>query len=231
MHDKQVWNNPNIQYMFHEHICEYDMESASLSISKRFQLLDNELIEQLKRMPKIDRVKRIGCIQREDKSYSESLLSGIRNIRQKFIEENNLTQDDIISLHSDAIFMKTKHQVITDIEGVKFNKKGEWTSFMRFNNIDMYYGDDFIKYQNVNKDILMEQTLGINVYLRKVFGMLENYDDEVFDYISKFQTKYLQDKLADYYYIPFGKLGHYKTDNLQLLAFVASVVLEETKRW
>jgi hypothetical protein len=44
MHDKQVWTNSNIQYMFHEHICEYDMVSASLSISKRFQLLDNDLI-------------------------------------------------------------------------------------------------------------------------------------------------------------------------------------------
>ena len=175
MHDKQIWSNSNIQYMFHQHICEYDMVSASLSISKRFQLLDNDLIEQLSLMRKEDRVVRIGLIQKEDKGFSESLLSGIRDIRKKFIIQNNLTENDIIALHSDAVFMRTTKKVISDIEGVKFAKKGEWSSFMRFKNIDMYYGNDYIKYQNVNKDLLMEQTLGMNLHLKKVFQMIEDY--------------------------------------------------------
>jgi len=231
MHDKQLWSNQNIQYMFHEHICEYDMVAASLSISKRFQLLDNDLIEQLKLLPKEERVKRVGLIQRNDKSFSENLLSGIRDIRKKFIITNNLTEEDIISLHSDAVFMRTKRNIISNIEGVEFIKKGEWTSFMRYKNIDMFYGNDYIKYQNVNKDMINEQTLGLNLHLKKVFEMVENYDEDVFEYLSKFQKKYLQDGFPDYYYIPFGKLGEYKTYNLQLLAFVANVVLEESRRW
>ena len=231
MHDKQIWSNSNIQYMFHQHICEYDMVSASLSISKRFQLLDNDLIEQLSLMRKEDRVVRIGLIQKEDKGFSERLLSGIRDIRKKFIIQNNLTENDIIALHSDAVFMRTTKKVISDIEGVKFAKKGEWSSFMRFKNIDMYYGNDYIKYQNVNKDLLMEQTLGMNLHLKKVFQMIEDYDDEIFTYLSKFQKMYLQDKLPPQYYTAFGRIEEYKTYNLQLLAYIASVVIEETKTW
>ena len=232
MHDKQVWTNQNIQYMFHEHICEYDMVAASLSISKRFQLLDNDLITQLNLMKKEDRVVKIGLLQRENKDFSESLLSGIRDIRQKFIIQNNLTEDDIIALHSDAVFMKTKRKVITEIEGVKFAKKGEWTSFIRYKNIDMYYANDFIKYQNINKDMLMEQTLGMNLHIKKIFQMLEDYDEDVFTYLSKFQMQYLQDKLPQQYYVPFGRVGaDYKAYNMQLLAYLANVVIEETKQW
>lgn len=231
MHDKQVWSNPDIQYMFNEHICEYDMRSASLSISKRFQLLDNDLLEQLNLMRKEDRVVRIGLIQKENKGFSESLLSGIRLIRKKFIMENNLTENDIIALHSDAVFMKTKRKVVTDIEGVHFAKKGEWSSFIRYKNIDMYYANDCIKYQNINKDLLMEQTLGMNLHLRKFFQMMEDCDDEVFAYLSKFQKQYLQDKLPQQYYSAFGRIGEYKSYNLQLLAYLATIAIEESKHW
>ena len=232
MHDKQVWENNDIQYMFHEHICEYDMEAASLSIAKRFQLLDNDLITQLNLMKKEDRVVKIGLIQREDKDFSQSLLSGIRDIRQKFIIQNNLSTDDIIALHSDAVFMRTHNKVITDIEGVNFRKKGEWTSFMRFKNINMYYMNDYIKYQNINQTMLMEQTMGINLHIKKVFRMIEDYDEDIFNYLSKFQMQYLQDKLPQQYYVPFGRVGaDYKAYNLQLLAFLANVVIEETRHW
>jgi hypothetical protein len=39
--------------------------------------------------------------------------------------------------------------------------------------------------------------------------------------------KYLQDRLPDYYYIPFGRVGDYKMANLELFAFIANVVMRE----
>ena len=58
MHEKLLWTNDNIQYLFHGNIMEYDMVAASLSVSKRFQLLDNDTIEQLNLLPKKERTKR-----------------------------------------------------------------------------------------------------------------------------------------------------------------------------
>ena len=40
MHDKLLWLNNGIQYMFNNNIVEYDMVAASLSISERYGLLD-----------------------------------------------------------------------------------------------------------------------------------------------------------------------------------------------
>jgi hypothetical protein len=33
MYEKLLWTNPNIQYMFHSNIVEYDMRAMSVSIS------------------------------------------------------------------------------------------------------------------------------------------------------------------------------------------------------
>jgi hypothetical protein len=92
--------------------------------------------------------------------------------------------------------------------------------------------NDYIKYQNINQTMLMEQTMGINLHIKKVFRMIEDYDEDIFNYLSKFQMQYLQDKLPQQYYVPFGRVGaDYKAYNLQLLAFLANVVIEETKQW
>jgi hypothetical protein len=231
MHEKLLWTNPDIQFLFHGNIMEYDMVAASLSVSRRFQLLDNDLIEQLNLLPKKERTKRVGLLQRDDKIYSEKLLQGFIQIRKTFLENNSLTEEDVLSLHSDACLFHSRKKIQTNADGVEFRKKGQWTSYMRFHNIEMFYGDGTIEYKNVNKDMLMEHTMGINMYLSKVFQMVENYDENVLKYLSRMQMDYLQDRLPQYWYPAFGKIDQYKTYNLKLFAFVANVVVQEMRSW
>ena len=77
--------------------------------------------------------------------------------------------------------------------------------------------------------MLQQHTLGINDYLLKIFRMIEDNDPAVYDFIRKFQRNYLQDKLPDYYYIPFGKTGQFKNENLKLFSFIANIVMREVK--
>ena len=95
----------------------------------------------------------------------------------------------------------------------------------------MFYNDGSIVYKNVNIDMLNMHTLGINKYLCVVFNKIENYDIGILKYLSKFQKQYLQDKLPEYYYIPFGKNGKYKLDNLELFGYITNIVLNEIKGW
>ena len=231
MHEKLLWTNDNIQFLFHGNIMEYDMVAASLSVSRRFQLLDNDLIEQLNLLPKKERTRRVGLLQRDDKIYSEKLLQGFIQIRKTFLENNGLSENNVLSLHSDACLFDSRKKIITNADGVEFRKKGQWTSYMRFNHIEMFYGDGSIEYKNVNKDMLMEHTMGINLYLTKIFQMIEDYDENVLRYLSRMQSDYLQDRLPQYWYPSFGKIDQYKTYNLKLFAFVANVVIQEMKGW
>ena len=79
--------------------------------------------------------------------------------------------------------------------------------------------------------MLNRHTLGMHKYLGTVFDKIENYDSSILDFMSTFQMKYLQDKLPDYYYIPFGKVGTFKISNMNLLSFIANIVLNEMRGW
>lgn len=235
MHDKMLWTNESIQFTFHSHIQEYDMEAASVSVCEHDGLLPQEMINELKLMPKEKRTVKMGKLQRDDKMFSENLLAGIRNMRKKFIETNNLTQDEILSLHSDACILNTSRRIISNIENVNFRKKNDWNAYIRYKGIEMFYKNDiknnYIDYKNIPEELVQMHTMGFDVYLKKVFGYIENYDENVLKYISRFQKQYLQNKLPEYYYNPFGRNGQYKLSNLELTAFIAQMVIMEVKSW
>ena len=97
----------------------------------------------------------------------------------------------------------------------------------------MYYADGLVTYKNIPKELVQQHTLGINQYLCTIFAKLEDYDASVTDYMAKFQQKYLQDNLPEYYYLPFGrgKAGSVKIANLDLFGFLAQIVINEVKKW
>ena len=182
-------------------------------------------------MPKEQRTRKMGLLQRDNYEFSEKLLTGIKNIRRKFLETNGITENDIIAIHSDAVIFSSKKSIITDIEGVEFRMKGTWSSYMRYDNIEMLYSNDYITYKNASKDNLFQHTLGMTKHLKQIFMYMENCDEDVFKYLSKFQSMYLSDRLPIQYYVPFGKVGEIKVTNLTLLAHIANIVLSASKGW
>ena len=231
MNEKLLWFNPDIQFMFHSNIVEYDMVAMSVSISEKYNLLDKETISLLKLLPKRDRTKKVGCIQRDNPEYSNRLIKCELETREKFLKINGLDETNVLSLHSDACIFKTNKEVIDDIDGIKFRKASEWTGYINYSGIEMFYNEGTIEFKGAPAEALKAHSLGLNNHLLNVFKKIENYDEEIFDYMAKFQSKYLQYKLPDMYYIPFGKAGEFMTTNLSLLGFLMNVVLAETKGW
>ena len=210
---------------------DYDEEIQEIN----FKLLPKEIISELKLMSKTQRTIKMGKLQRDDKQFSENLLAGIRNIRKKFIEMNNLTENDILSLHSDACFINTNKSIISNIEGVNFRKKNSWNSYVRYKGIEMFYKYDiknnYIDYKNVPIEMVQQHEMGLNTYLKRVFGYIEDYDENVLKYIAKFQKQYLKNELPEYFYTPFGRNGTNKFSNMELTAFIAQIVIKEVNEW
>lgn len=227
MNEKLMWFNPDIQFLFHANIVEYDMKAMSVSISERYNLLDKSIIEKLKRMPKDQRTREVGLIQKDNKEFSQRLIQCELETRRKFLETNGLDESNVVSLHSDACIFDSKKRIVNNIEGVEFKHANTWTSYMRFKGIEMFYDGETLEYKGVAKELLNQHTLGIHKYLCDIFNKIENYDDTIIDYITRFQMKYLQDRLPDYYYISFGRVGDYKMSNLELFSFIANVVMKE----
>jgi hypothetical protein len=121
MNEKLLWFNPDIQYMFHSNIVEYDMKAMSVSISERYKLLDAETITMLKLLPKKDRTKKVGLIQKDNPEFSKRLIECELDTRRKFLEINGLDESNVLSLHSDACIFKSNKEIITNIDGVEFH--------------------------------------------------------------------------------------------------------------
>lgn len=231
MHDKSIWFNDDIQYIINGNIMEYDMTAASVSVSEYYHLLDEEVISMLKLMPKEQRTKKMGLIQRDNKEFSKNLISSIRKHRKRFIEDNGLSEENILSLHSDAVIMNTKQKINGNIDGIIFRKKGNWSSYIKYDKIEMFYSDGYITYKGIPEEMRMQHTLGINEYLIKVIEMLENMDPGILTFLKKFQAEYMRDELPQFYYPSFGIVGDYKLENLNLFAFITNIVLNEMKGW
>lgn len=229
MYTKTLWMNPDIPYVFRKNIVEYDMQSASLSVSRRFHLLDDALLDSLERMPKEKRTREVGLIQREDKEFSQKMIECLLQTRKEFLDINHLTDGNVVTLHSDAVIFIQTNQIVDHIENVPFVHKHTWSSYIRYDRVEMFYDNGVITYKGIPQPMLQQHTLGICQHLLKFFQYLEDYDEELFPYLRKFQKQYLQGKLPEYYYIPFGTTGTYKSTNLQLLAYLANIAVREMR--
>lgn len=228
--NKLLTVNSEIQYAFHGKIMEADMREASLQISERFKLLPQNEIDRLKLLTKDERVKRVGCLQRDRKGYSDQFLTKLKEVRMEFIKENHIEDNEIISLHSDAIFINTKKPLKLIIDDIEFKVKHQWTSYIRYNTIEMFYNgdDESMTYKGMSDKLLDRHTIGLCPHILKVFKMIENYDNDILTYVKNYQTKYLQYKLPENCYMPFDKLnGNAFNDNLNLLSFLCKVALKE----
>lgn len=226
MIDKLLWTNKDINYLLRKNIVEYDMQAASLSVSRRFNLIEPNRLVQLEQMPKEQRTVQVGLMQRDDKEFSEKMIQGVIKTRQDFLDKNHIKESDILCCHSDAvIFEQTNAKIYDTIDNVKFNNKNRWTSYINYNGIEMYYADGCIDYKGIPKNMLHQHTLGLNIYLINIFRMLEDYDPSIIKYIKKFQLRYMQDKLPEHFYLPFIHNTPYKYGNLSLFAFIANIII------
>lgn len=227
-----IWINDKIPYMFHNNILEYDMNAASLSLADRYKLLPQNTIDMLKRLPKKDRVIKTGYIRRDNKDFSVTVDRKLREVRQQFIEENEIDDDSLLSVHSDAIIFASRREIKDNIDGIQFKRSGQSVGYINYNRVEIFYDGTCITYKGIPDEMIKQHTMGMTRYLNKVFRYVDDYDVKIMDYLAKFQKNYIQDQYPEFFYHPFCKLGgKYKVTNLEFLAFIADIIIKEIKGW
>ena len=204
---KSIWLNPNIDYLFNSEIIEYDIKDAGFTLIKEYKLLSSNIIKQLELIPKgFDRHKQIGIIQKNNKQLSETLLQKFTEVREWFIKINKLTDNDIISVKKDAIYVigEVNH---TKLNSITFAKKNIYSSYIRFPdnlNLEIYYYDNTLDIKGMNDICANRHRLYMIEFLRKVLDMIENHDRKVKRFIIDFISKYKNKELDDLYYLEFN---------------------------
>lgn len=137
---KSNWINPDYVYWKNVQIVEYDIKDGGLSIIKENKLLDQPLIDKLISQEKEIRNINIGKIQAKDKDLSKNMVEGFGDARERFVNNNNIAEVNILSVKKDAIFLinpKNINGIIS--ENIEFRKKETYTSYLYINRKEFLY--------------------------------------------------------------------------------------------
>lgn len=132
----------NLNYLFNQYIREYDISKANINILFAKGVIDQELYYNLYNSERMVRQVYIGKMIRDNESIQEILNQGLIEYKQKFFESNGINDNDIISIKNDALFILNKAPRVLQFDNVQFVHKNTYTSFIRINELEIYYGYD-----------------------------------------------------------------------------------------
>lgn len=172
LYEKHNYTNKNIEYLVSREIVEYDIESAGFNIVKYFKLLPQHQIDRLESLPKKDRQRSLGYIQKYDKNFSEKLNLKFVEARKLFFENNNIKPDEVLSIKKDAIFMlKLCHNI--EFDNIIFREKNLYTSYYYMNKKEMYVNSNTLDIKGISDDKLLLHKDYMVDLLHKLFRKVE----------------------------------------------------------
>jgi hypothetical protein len=200
LYTRHNYLNKDIEYIISNEIIEYDIQSAGFNIMKKYKLLDEQKIRFLETLGKKQRQIQIGLYQREDRSLVKQLNEKFVEVRKWFFENNDIKDEDILSIKKDAI-MTTKRCFVTEFDNITFAEKNIYTSYYYLNNYEFYYNRDSIDVKGIGDDLLELHREYMLDFLFNFFRMNEiSKRKSVIDLLKDFAYYYKNKELnIDYY--------------------------------
>lgn len=131
-----------LPYIFNQYIREYDISKANINILFAKGVIDQELYMRLYNADRMHRQVYIGKMIKNNERIQEVLNEGIIEYKQRFFEANGITDNNIVSIKNDAVFVLNAVPCILNFDNISFVHKNTYTSFMKLNELEVYYGCD-----------------------------------------------------------------------------------------
>lgn len=221
----ELWEYTNylteIPFMFNTYIREYDISKANINILFRKKAISEEQYHTLYQSPKDIRQYTIGMMQRNNEKIKETLENGFKECRKMFLEYNQLSNVDILSIKKDAIYVINKKPKYTEFDNIVFLNKNTYTSYMSLakRRIELYYIRDRINnLEKVDVKGISDEKLKYhdNYFLDFIYYFFDIIQNEnIESLISSFQTfykNYVERQLEIGYYRPFNEVSSFVLD-------------------
>ena len=229
LYKRTLWINKNIEFLFDTEIIEYDIHAAGPSICREFKLLPESLLDEIDKMDKKSKNIKIGLIQRKDREFAKKLQNGFITARKWFIESNEISEDDIVSIKKDAFFIARRNCTKVDFGNIHFRSKNFYSSYFRLNKLEFYV--------STSKHIIDIKGLGQGKSLEEIKELHEDYmlsfimkfclykevgipRDDVAIKIAKFIRRYRNKELPIGYYRELGFGNAYKVFDPELNRYI-----------
>lgn len=136
--DKVQYLNEDMPFLISTFIREYDMTKSNISILLYKGYINQEQYNYYASLPKMERQVAIGMLQKDEK-VANLIKDGMKEMRNRFITENNLDPSRVLSIKNDAFFLIDTIPVKTKFDNVEFIVKNTYTSYYHIKGLELYY--------------------------------------------------------------------------------------------
>lgn len=203
----------NLNYLFNNYIREYDISKANISILYSKNVISDKLYWDLYNAERMKRQVYIGKLIQQNPNVQEILSDGIIEYKQKFFESNDIEDSDIISIKNDAVFVLNKVPRILNFGKVTFVHKNTYTSFMRLNELEVYYGNSseqqVIDVKGIKDQDLEQYHLSFLDIIITFLEYIQRNPQQALEYITSIIFHYLNRELPIEVYRRFRSTNDY----------------------
>lgn len=192
------WKNKSYTYLKNVIITEWDISSAGLSVIKYKKLLPKDEIDKLSNMTKKMRTIREGLFQKENPLLAEKIVTTLEDIREVFVSANDISEDNVLSIKKDALFIINKNPSYTKIfDEFLFREKGKYTSFVLLNKAELYLKTDgSLDVKGIPSESVECQEKFILKDIAHILKMAEKVNQEqLYTILKNYRNKYLNREL------------------------------------
>lgn len=154
-------------------VSEYDIKMCNISILRYKGIISKEEYEYYAKLPKDKRNILLGLKRKENIEWSSIIDIGTKEIHEIWMDENGLSEEDIIEINHDAIWISgIKAIKVKKINGVEMVNKQSYTSRLVINKTVFYFNSITGKthHRYLNPDIFSEDIIDL---IYKIIMFLE----------------------------------------------------------
>lgn len=186
--------NKDYPFIHNNEIIEWDIKSANTSLMSYYNLQPEKVIQKLASMVKSQREIAVGKLMRKDKEFAKSLEESFNKIIQEFMDSNQLTWDDIVSVKKDAVFVKNHAIRQSDFGDVHFIPKNQYKHVLILPKYEIYISDQKTDVKGIPDEKLPLHEEGILDFIKTAMNTADDFIQlqKFFkEYVSAYKRKEL----------------------------------------
>ena len=158
--------NRDYPFIYNNEIIEWDIKSANTSLMSYYNLQPDKVIQKLASMTKSQREISVGKLMKKDKEFAKKLEESFNKIIQEFMDANQLSWDDIVSIKKDAVFVKNHKINHSEFGAVHFIPKNQYKHVLLLPKYEIYISDSVTDVKGIPDEKLPLHENGMLDFIR-----------------------------------------------------------------
>lgn len=151
LYNHDVYISPYIDFVISGIITEYDISKANANILLSMGIITKELRDYYIALPREQRQIYLGILIRDNKDANRALKEGFIKYRKAFFEANNISDNEVVNIRKDAIYLLNKRASVTVFDQyIEFKASNEYTSYYNISkSLQIFYLHDIVNRREI----------------------------------------------------------------------------------